>query len=76
MSNTSLKKLALHRETLRTLEANDLGGVNGGTGGITGAVTGAITGVLNDTVFRPGKQKPAPAPSGTVYRGGGKVIPV
>ena len=73
MSNkTTMKKLALQRETLRTLEANDLGGVNGGTG----AITGAITGILNNTVFHPDKQKPAPAPNDTVYRGGGKVIAI
>lgn len=85
MSNRTRNKLALHRETLRTLRSVDLDGVHGGAQ--TQACTVTIEtrecavdrlndhGNVNDTVYRPGGDPPAQ--NDTVYRGGGsRIIPV
>ena len=75
------RKLALHRETLRTLDTDTLNEVNGGvhdpapgSGGAGGAIGQAATRLLNDTVFRTGGSPPKL--NDTVYRGGGRIIPV
>ena len=69
--NTNIKKLALHRETVRTLDTVDLDGVAGG--GITGGIA-ALAKRFQDTVYRGGQK---PEVNDTVYRGGGsKIIPL
>jgi hypothetical protein len=75
-NQTSFKKLTLHRETLRTLGSSELDGVHGGkdTGTLSGGLAALAKRLYDDTVFRPGKDKPGY--DDTVYRGGGKIIPV
>jgi len=84
MSNRIFNKLVLNRETLRTLSSVDLAGVQGG--GETQACTITIEtrqcevarlhdkADVNDTVYRPGCNPPAQ--NDTVYRGGGRIVPV
>lgn len=74
-----IKKLALHRETLRTLDTDTLGEVNGGNRPADGSDGGGILGkavskLFNDTVYHPNGNPPKL--NDTVYRGGGKIIPV
>jgi hypothetical protein len=85
MSKRTSIKLALHRETVRTLRSVDLDGVHGGAN--TQACTVTIEtrqcavdrlndhGNVNHTVYPPGGDPPAQ--NDTMYRGGGgRIIPV
>jgi hypothetical protein len=74
----SIKKLALHRETLRTLDTAFLDEVYGGQAAssvgpklthLTGGIQG-VAGNLNDTVYRPKSNDPKPQINDTVYRTG------
>jgi hypothetical protein len=84
MSTHHRKKLALHRETLRTISGVNLADIHGGVD--TQACTLTVETRLcdrawihdklpiNDTVYRPGDDQPGQ--NDTVYRGGGRVIPL
>ena len=75
MSNHPIKKLSLQRETLRTLCSDELAGIHGGkdTGSLTPGFAALAQGI-RDTVYRPDKDRPQY--NDTVYRGGGRVVPV
>lgn len=93
MSTTrTLKKLVLHRETLRTISGAQLGTVVGGVNGDTAPCTLTIQTRNCDSTECPGKARlidhtindtvyhpgdSAPVENDTVYRGGrGRAIPV
>jgi len=73
-NQTTSRKLALHRETLRTLGADDLEGVAGGKDTATySAGIGPLAKAMADASLLPGRDQPGY--NHTVYHGGGKVIP-
>jgi hypothetical protein len=87
MSTRTIKKLVLHRETLRTISGAQLGGVHGGVNGDTAPCTITIYSRACDTDTCPGKARiqdhtvndtvyrpgdnGAPVQNDTVYRDGG-----
>jgi len=83
-TRTNLKKLVLHRETLRIIGRTELGGVNGGGGTRECTVTietkqcprGRLQDHLdvNDTVYHPPGNPPAQ--NDTVYHGGGRIVAI
>ena len=80
MNTQNRSKLVLRRETLQTLSSTQLDGVHGGITSLVCTLTiqsrRCIKQLqkLDDTVYRPDGNPPAQ--NDTVYRGGGKVIPV
>jgi hypothetical protein len=82
MNTKTRSKLVLRRETLQSLSDGQLDGVAGGINSLACLLTIQSRNCIkrlhkihvNDTVYRPDGNPPAQ--NDTVYRGGGKVIPV